>query len=108
MCEVGYDHVTLTRGAAALAAVANRLAVATSFPRSLLPPAAMGGLRYGRCHAKRGGRQALGIELIVHSPADRGPCTRKRGLGWKARSGPAANVRRGVRHVTLMRGAAAL
>jgi hypothetical protein len=33
----GYDCVTLTRGAAALAVVANTLAVATSFPRSLLP-----------------------------------------------------------------------
>ena len=51
-CDVGYDYVTLTRGATALAVVASTFAVATSFPSK--PPAlnAMGGLRYGRCHGK--------------------------------------------------------
>ena len=36
-CDVGYDYVTLTRGATALAVVASTFAVATSFPSK--PPA---------------------------------------------------------------------
>ena len=61
----GYDCVTLTRGAAALAVVANTLAVATSFPSKSPSPGRRTGCSMGRCHAKPDCRDSPGGALLT-------------------------------------------
>ena len=101
MCDVGYNHVTLTRGAAALAVVANTLAAPLPSRVSLLPPSAMG-CAMADVTLSPGGLFHFVTSLItVRAEAKLDPdsvgwappnTTRARATGMASRSGPRTSM----------------